>query len=70
MPSTFFQRKTGGFYVSMQEKLLVPPTWKCHLGDTFPSGKAYFSKITTVKGIQFEPSCAGNLHFLGLIIIL
>lgn len=31
---------------------------------------SHFSKITTVKGIQFEPSCAGNLHFLGLIIIL
>lgn len=60
MPSTFFQRKTGGFYVSMQEKLLVPPTWKCHLGDTFPSGKAYFSKITTVYSLKlpfgyFEP---------------
>ena len=60
MPSTFFQRKIGGFYVSMQEKLLVPPTWKCHLGATFPRGKAYFSKITTVYSLKlpfgyFEP---------------
>lgn len=55
-----FKEKLGDSMSQCKRNYWFPPTWKCHLGDTFPSGKAYFSKITTVYSLKlpfgyFEP---------------